>query len=220
MVITREREKLLEAIKYFAAHTSYCGLTKLFKLLFFLDFDHYRETGRSVTGLKYEAWPMGPVPAELYSEIKGRPAPDLSCQLSIEGPSTVEHESEDGDTRIGYATDALNRWGGDERPKDVHRQRIPAKIKALKAFNPKFFTKRELRLMEQIAFIYKELTANQISEVSHLKGKPWYLTKTKHGLKAPIDYALALEEKRAGAPSKEEILARIEERDQVLNELK
>jgi uncharacterized phage-associated protein len=216
MVITREREKLLEAIKYFAANTKHCGLTKLFKLLFFLDFDHFRETGRSVTGLKYEAWPMGPVPGDLYSEIKGRPSSDLASQLRIEDNTTVAYDVEDAPA-VGYTP---GRWGDDEGRKGTRERHIPAKIKALKAFNAKYFTKRELRLMEQIAYVYKELIANQISEVSHLKGKPWHVTKTKHGLKAPIDYMLALDEKREGAPSKEEILARIEEREQVLNELK
>jgi hypothetical protein len=27
-----------------------------------VDFTHFRETGRSVTGLDYQAWKMGPVP--------------------------------------------------------------------------------------------------------------------------------------------------------------
>ncbi|HEV7681080.1 MAG TPA: Panacea domain-containing protein [Pyrinomonadaceae bacterium] len=44
-------------------------MTKLFKLLYFLDFEHYKKTGRSVTGLKYFAWPMGPVPVSLKDEI-------------------------------------------------------------------------------------------------------------------------------------------------------
>jgi len=38
------------------------GKTKLFKLLYLLDFHHFRETGRSVTGLEYRAWKHGPVP--------------------------------------------------------------------------------------------------------------------------------------------------------------
>lgn len=216
MLISRDREKLLEAIKYFAANTKYCGLTKLFKLLFFLDFDHFRETGRSVTGLTYQAWPMGPIPADLYPEVSGRAKPDMAVQLRIEDPSEIERES---DAIADYSL-SVNTWGNDEPMKGTQKVRVPAKIKALKPFNPKFFSKRELRLMEQIAFIYKELTAKQISEVSHLKGKPWHVTKSKFGLKAPIDYMLALDEVVEGAPSKEEILARIEERDEVLSALK
>jgi uncharacterized phage-associated protein len=69
MLIDRSREKLVNAIIYFANNTKYCGKTKLFKLLYFLDFEHFSITGRSVTGLEYFAWPMGPVPIEIFNEV-------------------------------------------------------------------------------------------------------------------------------------------------------
>jgi uncharacterized phage-associated protein len=68
MLISRNREKLINAIVYFASNTRHCGKIKLFKLLYLLDFTHFRETGRSVTGLDYQAWKMGPVPLELMQE--------------------------------------------------------------------------------------------------------------------------------------------------------
>jgi uncharacterized phage-associated protein len=82
MLITHNREKLLNAIVYFSKHTSLCGITKLFKLLYFLDFEHYKLTGRSVTGLNYFAWKMGPVPADLYEELNV-PEPDLAEAVKI-----------------------------------------------------------------------------------------------------------------------------------------
>jgi uncharacterized phage-associated protein len=82
MLITYNREKLLNAIVYFSKHTSLCGITKLFKLLYFLDFEHYKQTGRSVTGLDYFAWKMGPVPVDLYEEIP-IPEPDLAEKVKI-----------------------------------------------------------------------------------------------------------------------------------------
>lgn len=68
MLISRNREKLINAIVYFATNTQHCGKVKLFKLLYLLDFAHFRHTGRSVTGLDYRAWKMGPVPLELMQE--------------------------------------------------------------------------------------------------------------------------------------------------------
>ena len=68
MISTHHREKLIHAIVFFAKKTRHCGKTKLFKLLYLLDFDHFRETGRSVTGLKYYAGEMGPVPVALAEE--------------------------------------------------------------------------------------------------------------------------------------------------------
>jgi len=46
VLISRNREKLINAIVYFASNTQHCGKVKLFKLLYLLDFSHFRETGR------------------------------------------------------------------------------------------------------------------------------------------------------------------------------
>lgn len=74
MIITHEREKLIQAINFFVRNTRKCGKTKLFKLLYFLDFEHFKKTGRSVTGNAYFAWPKGPVPVSLFEEIDNPPA--------------------------------------------------------------------------------------------------------------------------------------------------
>jgi uncharacterized phage-associated protein len=68
MLISRNREKLINTIVYFAANARHCGKVTLFKLLYLLDFTHFRETGRCVTGLDYHAWRMGPVPLSLMQE--------------------------------------------------------------------------------------------------------------------------------------------------------
>ena len=65
MLVSRSRDKLINAILYFADRTHGLGKIKLFKLLYLLDFEHFRQTGRPVTGMEYRAWKMGPVPAEL-----------------------------------------------------------------------------------------------------------------------------------------------------------
>lgn len=68
MIVSHSREKLVNAIVFFADRTSQCGKVKLFKLLYLLDLQHFIETGRSVTGVDYYAWRMGPVPIELAEE--------------------------------------------------------------------------------------------------------------------------------------------------------
>ena len=69
MLIDHSQKKLLNAIAFFVVNTKYCGKTKLYKLLYFLDFEHYSVTGRSVTGLNYFAWPKGPVPIDIHEAI-------------------------------------------------------------------------------------------------------------------------------------------------------
>jgi len=79
VLISREREKLCQAVLYFAHNTRKLGKTKLFKLLYFLDFEHYKLTGRSVTGTSYNAWPKGPVPESLFKEFDNLNADLAQC---------------------------------------------------------------------------------------------------------------------------------------------
>ncbi|MBU1182647.1 MAG: SocA family protein [Proteobacteria bacterium] len=83
MIITHQREKLINAIIFFAKYTKFCGKTKLLKLLYYLDFWHFRETGESVTGLNYSAWSFGPVPKTLYAELSNNMKPDLAAAVKI-----------------------------------------------------------------------------------------------------------------------------------------
>ncbi|MCX6237110.1 MAG: DUF4065 domain-containing protein [Bacteroidia bacterium] len=55
------REKTKNVILYFAERQSPYK-TKMNKLLFYSDFVHFRNTAQSITGLKYAAIPLGPVP--------------------------------------------------------------------------------------------------------------------------------------------------------------
>lgn len=80
MLVSRKREKLLNALIYFSENVLNPGKTKLYKLLNYLDFLHFQETGRGVTGLTYYAWKWGPVPVELHEELSA-PKPDFNAHL-------------------------------------------------------------------------------------------------------------------------------------------
>ena len=89
MIITHNREKLINAIIYFAKKTKHCGKTKLLKLLYFFDFCHFKYTAQSVTGLEYFAWEHGPVPTILYEELND-PNPDLKAAVNIDTIETFQ----------------------------------------------------------------------------------------------------------------------------------
>lgn len=91
MLITHEREKLINAIIYFARQTQYLGKIKLFKLLYLLDFEHFRQTGQSVTGLTYSAWKYGPVPVALAQEWDEL-EPDLAAAIAIRPEQVIDYE--------------------------------------------------------------------------------------------------------------------------------
>lgn len=184
MIINHHREKLINAIIYFVKNTKRCGLTKLLKLLYFLDFIHFRETGRSVTGNSYFAWARGPVPADLWNEIHKSPGDDLQKAVLIIPPNKTEDE-----------------WQMQFKPKQK--------------FNNSFFTKREMRIMEELAEIFLEAQANDMIEATHLKGQPWDVTFKKKGEKSEIDYRLALDGSDEKELSKEELEIRLQEMDEV-----
>ena len=178
------REKILNALLYFAKNVKYPSKVKIFKLLYFLDFIHYKETGQSVTNLDYFAWDYGPVPTDLFKELKSREVPeDFKSHLSI----------------VPYDRDSQKR-GFDFRAK-----RSPD----LKVFSP-----REERIMEELVFMFKDVTPTQISEISHLKNLPWDKTLKTKGKYAKIDYQLAIDQD--AKTTKEEAKQKSEERAEML----
>ncbi|MBX9904237.1 MAG: SocA family protein [Burkholderiales bacterium] len=93
MLVSRSRDKLINAILYFAGHTRGLGKIKLFKLLYLLDFEHFRQTGRPVTGMEYRAWKMGPVPAALV-QIWDDLDPDLDEAIEIRPEKVYDYVRE------------------------------------------------------------------------------------------------------------------------------
>jgi len=183
LLIDYNREKLLNAIVFFVKKTNYCGTTKLFKLLYYLDFLHFRETGRSVTGLDYSALPYGPVPCSLFDELKQMPD-DLSDIITVDKP------------------DKFNI------------------IRAKKQFNDLHFSKRELRILNDVVYIFKDARADDMIEASHLPNHPWDKTIKIKGKNQKIDYLLAIDNS-PDSLSIEEIQERIKDRkeiEQIFNE--
>ncbi len=183
MLITHEREKLADAIIFFAKKTKYCGLIKLFKLLYYLDFIHFRETGRSVTGLDYVVWKRGPAPAHLWAEIKNGLGEDLAKAVTFQGP-------------------------------DPDETRSLTKILPRREFDGRYLTRREKRILEELAFLFLEAKADAMIEVTHFRGAPWDRTKKEQGLNAKIDYMLALD----GSSDKQLKLEEIKLRMREMNE--
>lgn len=102
MIQDFSRGKLINAIIFFSERTRYCHKIKLFKLLYFLDFQHYQEVGRNVTGLEYFAWPKGPVPSDLDNEIKEGEFVGASDQLLVEFYKGGEYQRVDFVPQVSF----------------------------------------------------------------------------------------------------------------------
>lgn len=100
-----ERQRLLQAMVFFAYNTQHCGKIKLFKLLYLLDFEHFRQTGKSATGLDYEAWKFGPVPIELMEEWEDL-GPDLASLVHIVEEKVIDYDRQAVKVNDGVHFDA------------------------------------------------------------------------------------------------------------------
>lgn len=179
MIVTHHREKLINAIIYFANHTKYCGKTKLLKLLYLLDFKKFKQTGNSVTGLEYFAWQMGPVPKDLFEELSGNMKPDMRSAI---------HDLPEGE---GFK-----------------------QIRPKKKFDSQYFSDNEMKLLQHIAFVFKDAKADAMVESTHLKNEPWERTLKEKGEFQRIDYMLAIDSDIASLPY-DEAEERMKERSEM-----
>jgi uncharacterized phage-associated protein len=157
------KEKRINAIRYFCRHTRQLTETKLYKLLYFLDFLHFKEVGRPVTDLEYFAWDFGPVPTKLFFEIKERKTPKEILMCII--------EERDEETGIKKRTS----------------------FKSLQAPNLDVFSERETEILKNVAEIFRDAKAKDMVEITHLKNEPWHRTLESKGEKAKIDFLLSLD---------------------------
>ena len=67
------------------------------------------------------------------------------------------------------------------------------KISAKGKFDGRYFSKKELKLLEEIAFIFKDAKAENMVESTHLFNEPWDKTIKSKGLYQNIDYMLAID---------------------------
>jgi uncharacterized phage-associated protein len=78
-------EKLQQVILYFLEHINnvHLGRTKLMKLLYFVDFNHYEAYGQSVTGAVYRKLPHGPYPDKIEKIIKKMEMTGLAREVKV-----------------------------------------------------------------------------------------------------------------------------------------
>lgn len=161
------RRKLLNAVLYFAKNTKHVNLTKLSKLLYFLDFTHFKQTGYPSIGLEYYVFEHGPVPRDFWLEIREGNVPD----------------------------DFSGKFVVIPRTDDFAPNYKELEIRATEKPDLSVFTPREMKILEELAFVYKDAWAWQISEVTHLPKEPWDITRQKSGGNKPIDYLDSIDEK-------------------------
>ena len=159
------RTKLLNAVLFFAKKTKYVNTTKISKLLYFLDFLHFKQTGYPSIGLQYFSFKLGPVPKSFWLEVK-----DGNVPKDFKGGLALIPKKSDSDPNF----------------REIE-------FKAKKAPDLSFFSPREVGILDDLALMFKDVKAWQMSEISHLKNQPWDITMKEKGENKPIDYLLAID---------------------------
>jgi len=166
-------QRISNVIRYFAQNVECCGKVKLFKLLYLLDFQHVRETGKPVTGLDYQAWKFGPVPVQIMENWL-----DPDAEIA-EGCSIVP-----------------------ETVFDYVRQTIRADPTF--HFKEDLFSKRELRIMRDLADKYRQTGSPAMIDVTHQENGAWdRVWQNGKGAFNGIPYDLAIPE---DDPNRESLL--------------
>jgi len=163
-MIDQYQERLVVAIQYFAKNVKFPSKTKIFKLLFFFDEEHYKQTGLTVTNLDYFAWSFGPVPRNIWYDIKDGYEPEY-----LKGKVKLMPSNEDEDTE----TKKLE-------------------FRAISTPDMTIFTPRQIRILERFVNIYRDVKPSLISQISHEQNQPWELTIRTKGEKQQIDFNLSL----------------------------
>jgi len=125
------REKYRQAILYFVHRCAneHLGRTKLFKLLYYLDFDHVERYGVSVTGDVYRKRQFGPVGEAAFEMLDRLQADGLLASQIMQRGGLYQHQPialQDYDTSVFSETelevlqDVAIRWGPETSTDTMH----------------------------------------------------------------------------------------------------
>ncbi len=159
-----DREKLLNAILFFTKKVKYPVTTKIFKLLFVLDFFHFKQYGQAVTNLNYYARGSGPVPIDFMEEINSGAVPeDFQNDLALAPFQAVSMAS----------------------PEFEFQAKRPATLG--------IFSQREKKILDELVHAFEDASPHMLSEIAFLKNRPWKKTLEEKGEGKLIDYILAID---------------------------
>jgi uncharacterized phage-associated protein len=153
-------DKIGTIVRHFAVHIPHLSLTKLLKLLYITDETAMRETGSPITWLEYRVWKHGPVPAEIFQEIKH------GEKMTIAGHLV----SLDQYIQVNKQTSAF-RPGKEE-----------VYIDALGPNDLSVLAEYEIELLGRVITQFGKMTAVELVEYLHAKDSLWHKAVQTHKL--------------------------------------
>ncbi|MCQ2555431.1 MAG: DUF4065 domain-containing protein [Clostridia bacterium] len=126
-------DKVIDVIRYFAASREVTSLykVKLMKLMWYADALAYKMRGAAITGLVYEALPMGAVPVghNYIIELRGVPCEEVDMgessayRFSLNEVCTFNHLSKEDKEILDIVIKKLGRMDKDEIVHFMHKEK-------------------------------------------------------------------------------------------------
>ena len=159
------RRRVIEAMTFFAKKVKRPNKTLMYRMLAELDFRHFSETGLPVTNLVWTAFSGGPVPANLDEEIPAEEYVDLPQDFS---------------EALACSRIAWVNASREKTFRYVFKSKRNAKLDV--------FSPRQIRILGEVAEIFKQSTRARASQVSHTPDAPWTKTVALKGEGAQIEF--------------------------------
>jgi uncharacterized phage-associated protein len=160
MFRTLLNDKIGTVVRHLAAQIPQLSLTKLLKLLYITDETAMRETGTPVTWLEYRVWKHGPVPGEIYQEIKHGEKVTIGKHLvSLDGYINVIRQG--SPKRSGQEEVFIEAKGEDD-------------LSMLSAY--------EIELLNRVIKQFGRMNAGELVNYLHQEGSLWHKAVQEHKL--------------------------------------
>lgn len=161
-------KKFINCVLFFAKKTDpqRLGILKLNKLLYYIDFEHYKKYGRPILGDIYIRMDHGPVPSFSYSLFN----------------AAFRDKTDDLSSKV-------LRDYVEIRPSKVKDFKINTIHPKNKNFEKSLFSESELKIMEDVALRYASKSGATMSKETHKEDTPWSKTPRMQR----VDYDLILD---------------------------
>ncbi|HMX38733.1 MAG TPA: Panacea domain-containing protein [Saprospiraceae bacterium] len=153
-------DKIGTVVRHFAAQIPHLSLTKLLKLLYITDETAMRETGTPITWLEYRVWKRGPVPAEIYQEIKHGEKMTIGGHL-VSLDDYIQVKKQESPRRPGQEEVFIEAKGEDD-------------LSMLSDY--------EIQLLHQVIGQFGSMNAGELVNFLHEEGSLWHKAVQEHKL--------------------------------------
>lgn len=153
-------DKIGTVVRHFAAQIPHLSLTKLLKLLYITDETAMRETGTPITWLEYRVWKRGPVPAEIYQEIKHGEKMTIGSHL-VSLDDYIQVKKQESPRRPGQEEVFIEAKGEDD-------------LSMLSDY--------EIQLLHRVIGQFGSMNASELVNFLHEEGSLWHKAVQEHKL--------------------------------------